>query len=239
MKRRWLLGAVWGAIALAFLAMILMMTEGPLPPAQTDEERPQPLPGPLSGTVILVDAGHGGYDGGARGVSGAWEKEINLQMALQLQKALEEKGAHVILTRMEDKAFADRKRPDLDARLQMAKDGKADFLISVHMNEYHDGRESGPQVFYKKSSPDGRLLAGCIQDALLQQLNPPRRRQALSGDYYMLSLDIPSVLLECGFISNREEEKLLRDEAYQKQLTAAVAEGLCEYLQLQQKREGQ
>lgn len=192
--------------------------------------------GALEGLCILVDAGHGGYDGGARAINGGlWEKEYNLRMALQIQSALEAQGAQVIMTRMEDKAFADRKRPDLDARLRMAKDGDADLLLSVHMNQYHDAVESGPQVFYRKNNADSRLLAGCLQAALIGGLQPTRVRSAMAGDYYMLSLPIPSVLIECGFISNPQEAKWLMDADYQKRLAEAVCTGVCEYIRLQQK----
>lgn len=238
MKKRWFLGVALGAAAIVFLGLLFWPKEEQMAMPEMIDQIEKPA-GLLTGMVIAVDAGHGGYDGGARSASGGWEKEINLEMALQLQSALEERGALVIMIRSSDKAFADRKRPDLDARLDMAREGKADFLISVHMNEYHDGRESGPQVFYRKSSAESRLLAGCIQDVLLTQLNPPRKRQALAEDYYMLSLPIPSVLVECGFISNPEEEKLLRDENYQRQLAAAVADGIEEYVSLQAKREAQ
>ncbi|MBR6810258.1 MAG: N-acetylmuramoyl-L-alanine amidase [Clostridia bacterium] len=189
--------------------------------------------GPLEGVCIVVDPGHGGYDGGARaGQSKTWEKEINLQMAMQFRNALEAAGARVILTREEDKAFADKKRPDLDARLNMAREADADMLLSVHMNQYHNARESGPQVFYRKAQQDSRLLAGCIQQAMIDDLQPQKARAALAGDYYMLSLDIPSVLVECGFISNPEEEKMLLDAGYQKRLAEAVCRGVCEFMVL-------
>lgn len=199
-------------------------------PAEMAEETQN---GPLEGVCIVVDAGHGGYDGGARaGQSKTWEKEINLQMAMQFRNALEAAGARVILTREEDKAFADKKRPDLDARLNMAREAEADMLLSVHMNQYHNARESGPQVFYRKAQQDSRLLAGCIQQAMIDDLQPQKARAALAGDYYMLSLDIPSVLVECGFISNPEEEKMLLDAGYQKRLAEAVCRGVCEFMVL-------
>lgn len=194
--------------------------------------------GPLDGVCILVDAGHGGYDGGARAVkNGLWEKEYNLRMALEIRDALEAQGARVIMTRTEDKAFANKKRPDLDARLQMAKDGGADILLSVHMNEYHDAKEAGPQVFYRKNNAQSRLLAGCLQESLIAGLQPSRVRSALAGDYYMLSLPIPSVLIECGFISNLQEAKWLLDADYQKQLAQAVCRGVIEYWVLENEGE--
>lgn len=148
---------------------------------------------------------------------------------MQIKTALEEQGARVIMTREEDKAFADRKRPDLNARLKMAKEGGADILLSIHMNQYHDSNESGPQVFYRKSSADSRLLAGCLQEALINGLQPSRVRSAMAGDYYMLSLPIPSVLIECGFISNPQEAKWLLDIDYQKRVAEAVSLGIAEY----------
>lgn len=199
-------------------------------PAKMAEETEK---GTLEGVCIVVDAGHGGYDGGARaGQSKIWEKEMNLQMAVQFCNALEAAGARVILTREEDRAFADKKRPDLDARLNMAREAEADMLLSVHMNQYHNARESGPQVFYRKAHQDSRLLAGCIQQAMIDDLQPQKARAALAGDYYMLSLDIPSVLVECGFISNPEEEKMLLDAGYQKRLAEAVCRGVCEFMVL-------
>lgn len=194
---------------------------------------PEEKPGSLQGYIIAVDPGHGGYDGGARaGVSRVWEKEINLQVALRLQAALEEQGAKVVLTRTEDTALGEKKRADLDARLQLAKAAGAQMLLSVHMNEYHSARESGPQVFYRAGAAEGRLLAGAIQEAMVEELQPSRVRKAMAGDYYMLSGNMPSVLVECGFISNPGEEKMLMNEGYQERLAQAVCRGVCAYVQL-------
>lgn len=227
---------IWGLLILLIVIAVLLITRKQAPEPELPKPMVTEIAGALEHVCILVDAGHGGYDGGARAISGGlWEKEYNLQMAQQIQSALEAQGAQVIMTRTEDKAFADRKRPDLNARLQMAKDGGADILLSIHMNQYHDPTESGPQVFYRKNNADSRLLAGCLQEALIGGLQPARVRSAMAGDYYMLSLTIPSVLIECGFISNPQEAKLLLDADYQKQLAEAVSAGVCEYIQLQQK----
>lgn len=229
---------IWGLIfGLMAVAVVLIAQNGKTAELQKAPAQLQPA-GVLDGVCILVDAGHGGYDGGARSAGeGLWEKEFNLQMAVQIKQALAAQGAQVIMTRMEDKAFAERKRPDLDARLQMARDGCADILLSVHMNEYHDPKESGPQVFYRKSNADGRLLAACLQEALIDGLQPSRVRSALAGDYYMLSLPIPSVLIECGFISNPQEAKLLLDAEYQERLAGAVCRGVIEFERLKKEAE--
>ena len=201
---------------------------------------------PLSGLTILVDAGHGGYDGGARcRDSGVWEKEINLAVARAVEKELSSCGADVIMTRREDKDLCTQERPagltkkrqDMQNRIALAKEHEVDMVLSVHMNEYRVRAESGPQVFYRAGSDSGRLLAGCVQEALITHLQPKKQRAAMAGDYFILQLEVPSVLVECGFISNPAEEKLLLDSAYQKKIAAAVAGGVEEFLRLRNQLE--
>lgn len=196
---------------------------------------------PLAGMTILIDPGHGGYDGGARARnSGTWEKHINLQVALRTEQALTGQGAQVVMTRREDidltspnrPAALTRKRQDMQARIDMAMDSRADMVLSIHMNEYRDRRQSGPQVFYREGSDASRLLAGCMQEALIAGLNPAKKREAMAGDYFILQLEVPSVLVECGFISNAAEEKLLLDEAYQTRLAEAITQGVMTYISL-------
>lgn len=226
------------------LLLLLMMllcggcTANPVEVTETPE--PTPIPGPLTGCTILVDPGHGGYDGGARCMdSGIWEKQVNLNMALAVEKALIDRGASVVMTRREDVDLCGeddgqrtKKRRDMERRVAMAGEHQADLLLSIHMNEYRDRRESGPQVFYREGCDGGRLLAGCIQEALIGGLQPKKHREAMAGDYFILRLDIPSVLVECGFISNAEEERLLLSAAYQAREAEAIAEGVVEYLRL-------
>ncbi len=202
-----------------------------------------PIPtGPLAGLTILVDPGHGGYDGGARcRDSGKWEKEVNLAVALEVEKALTQRGAAVLMTRRVDEdlcepdrpASVTKKRQDMQNRVDMAVAGHADMVLSIHMNEYRVRSESGPQVFYRAGCESGRLLAGCMQSALIEALQPKKERAAMAGDYFILQLDVPSVLVECGFISNPTEEALLLNADYQAQIGQAVADGVAEYLTLQ------
>ena len=218
-------------------AGLLLLAAAPRPPRPAVPARPagQAEEGALSGRVILVDAGHGGTDGGARAKdSGTWEKEINLQVAKALKAQLEAGGARVIMTREQDMQYSGNKRADLTARLDLARNGGADLVISIHMNEYRSRAESGPQVFYRAGREDGRLLAGTLQSALIRVLEPKKRRQAMAGDYFMLSLDVPSVLVECGFLSNSAEEKLLLTAEYQQKIARAIAEGVEEYFFLRQ-----
>ncbi len=189
---------------------------------------------PLHGLTVAVDPGHGGYDGGARAQdSGRWEKEITLEIALKLQQALESRGARVILTRTEDVCLAQgdtanklRKRADLQKRLDIAKEYGADVFLSIHLNEYRDRSESGPHVFYQKGGDQGRLLAGFLQEAMVAGLNPTRIRKAQAGDYYVLRGELPSALIECGFLSNPQEEALLLTPSYQTQIARSIANGL-------------
>lgn len=195
---------------------------------------------PLSGLTVALDPGHGGYDGGARAVeSGLWEKAITLQMALSIEEELTAQGAQVVLTRREDICLAEgdtatraRKRQDLQRRMDIADEAGADVFLSIHMNEYRSRREQGPQVFWQRGGQAGQLLAQTLQSALIRELNPPRQRQALAGDYYVLRGPLPSALVECGFISNAQEEKLLLSSEYQHRFGQALAAGLCDYLAL-------
>ena len=226
-SRRVILGLLCvGAAALA-------IAPRPARPAVPARPVQQVESGPLLGKTILVDAGHGGTDGGARARdSGMWEKEINLQAAMALRDALEEAGAAVIMTRESDMEYDRIKRKDLTKRLALAQDRHADMLISVHMNEYRSRRESGPQVFYRAGQERSRLLAGAIQESMIRQLAPPKRRAAMAGDYFILSLDIPSVLTEWGFLSNAVEEKLLLSPEYRIAAARAIRDGVIAYFAL-------
>lgn len=194
-------------------------------------------PGCLSGLKVCLDPGHGGYDGGAVGrESGRTEKELNLLLARQIKAALEKEGAQVTLTRTRDEALAEagdmRKRRDLQARVKTAQG--ADVFLSLHMNEYPDRTQSGPQVFYTSGQESSRLLAGAIQQSMNAQLSPARPRSALPGDYFVLRTQpMPAVLIECGFLSNAEEEKKLLTESYREQIARSLLSGLIEFVHLQ------
>lgn len=198
---------------------------------------------PLAGLTVALDPGHGGYDGGARAHdSGIWEKVTTLEIALAVEKELIARGAAVVLTRREDVCLAQgdtatkqRKRADLQARVDIAKAAGADVFLSIHLNEYRSRVESGPQVFYQQGGEDGRLLAGVLQAALIEGLQPKKQRKAMAGDYYVLRSAIPSALVECGFLSNAEEEKLLLSPEYQQKIAVSLANGLEAYLELLQR----
>jgi len=196
--------------------------------------------GALDGLRIAVDAGHGGYDGGAVGrVSGIPEKGLNLDVAIKVRELLLAQGAEVIMTRTDDVALCDEHPPirkklqDMQRRAAIIKGGGAQMVVSIHMNEYAGRSESGPQVFYREGCPAGRLLAGAVQEAMVRELKPSKERPALGGDYYILTLGIPSVLVECGFLSNKAEEALLMQDVYRQQAAEAIVHGVLDWENLQ------
>lgn len=200
-------------------------------------ENEQPLSGRLQGVTVCIDPGHGGYDGGAVGrESGELEKTVNLHFAFALRDAFKNEGANVLLTRDRDIALAEpgneRKRRDLRARVDAARD--ADLFLSLHMNEYPDRTQSGPQVFYTAGDERSRLLAGAIQQSMNQVLSPARPRSAHTGDYFVLrEQSLPAVLIECGFLSNAAEEQKLLSPEYRQLCAQSILQGVIEYLRLQ------
>lgn len=221
-------------IVLCFMAVGLWMDGRPPQTAPVSSDS-------LAGLTVALDPGHGGYDGGARARdSGVWEKELNLQIAQAVEAALAERGAQVTLTRTQDICLSEdgsgkaRKRADLQKRLDIAEAAGADVFLSIHLNEYRDRAENGPQVYYQRGADAGRRLAGCLQESLITVLQPAKKRAANAGDYYVLrNTQLPAVLVECGFLSNAAEEKQLLDASYHRRIAQAVADGLEKWLELQ------
>ena len=203
------------------------------------QEPAESAAGVLEGWTIAVDAGHGGYDGGAVGrKSGVPEKGINLDVAQRLEKMLRAMGASVVMTRTDDYALCDadppirKKLQDMQRRAALIEAGGAQMVLSIHMNEYAKSSQSGPQVFYREGCDAGRLLAGVMQEALIDGLSPARERSAMSGDFYILMLGVPSVLIECGFLSNPQEEALLLTKAYRQRIAESIAQGVLSWASL-------
>lgn len=186
---------------------------------------------------IVVDVGHGGFDSGKIGVNGELEKDINLQVALKLKKALEKDGMKVVMTREEDKGLYDesasnKKVQDLQRRCDLINNEKPTLTVSIHQNSYTSPDIKGAQVFYYATSIESKKLAELIQNALVKQADPQNHRQAKSNDsYYILKKTTsPIVIVECGFLSNPGEAKKLSDEAYQETVASAVRSGIYEYI---------
>jgi len=175
---------------------------------------------------IVLDAGHGGKDPGKIGVNGELEKEINLQIAEKVKKLLEEKGIDVIMTR-EDDVNHGNKREDMNKRVEMINRSEAVFAVSIHQNSFQDPDISGAQVFYYSGSEEGKHYAEIMQNELLK-IDDNNKRQAKSNDnYYLLTkTEIPTIIVECGFLSNGEEARKLAGEEYQDVVSNAIVKGI-------------
>lgn len=193
------------------------------------------------GTVI-VDAGHGGEDGGAVGVNGALEKDINLAIALELEKNLKLNNFDVIMIRNSDVSVGDqslpsiseRKRSDTKSRLRTVEEAGECILISIHQNHFSEGKYSGAQIFYSGNRPESAELAENIRRNIVESLQPENKRENKQADgniYLLKNCQVPAVLVECGFLSNAAETEKLCTESYQKDMAAAIYNGLIDYLE--------
>lgn len=188
--------------------------------------------------VIVIDAGHGGEDGGATSCTGVLESQINLQIALRLDDLCHLLGYDTKLIRKTDvsiytegKTIAAKKASDLRQRVRMVNDTDGAILISIHQNIFSDSQYSGAQVFYGNTDGSKRL-AQLLQEAFSNSVNPNSNRRIKAADniYLMQHIHKPGILVECGFLSNPQEEALLRDAAYQRKLCCVIISGLSQYL---------
>lgn len=188
----------------------------------------------LRGVSVVIDAGHGGDDSGTIGVvTGAKEAHINLTIAKKLRDALTSSGAQVIMTRSDGNAIGETKEEDMANRRRIIEESGQDLTISIHQNHYDDPDVKGPQVFYAPGSAEGEKLAGCIQQRMNAELEVVRPRSAMAGNYYIVrSGAAPAVIVECGFLSNPEEDVLLSKKFYRIKVTKAILEGIEDYLNL-------
>lgn len=179
---------------------------------------------------VIVDAGHGGIDAGKSGVNGEKEKDINLDIAKKIKRLLSDRGISVRMTREDDERLADSQKADLQARTDVMNSG-ALLAVSIHQNSYGDPGVSGAQVFYYSGSAEGRKAAGAIQ-AELNALVPDHQKEIRENDtYYILkNTEIPTVIVECGFLSNPGEARKLSDDSYQERIAEAVTGGILQYI---------
>ena len=194
---------------------------------------------PISNHVIVLDAGHGSPDGGATGDNGSIESEINLDITLKLQSLLEATGATVILTRSDENGIYDsdaktirsQKVSDMKNRVKIASESKAEVFISIHMNKLPQKQYSGWQTFYKNNDETSKIIATSIQNSLntfIEKENN-RKEKSISGIYLTKNVEIPLVLVECGFLSNSSENELLQTDSYQERLAWCIYIGLMNY----------
>ena len=219
------------AVVALFLTAIMLCVNALATPLPVFAQTP-------SGMKIVLDAGHGGIDGGVTGVkSNVKESDLNLQITFAIKAELEEMGFDVTLTRKTSaglygttaKGF---KRRDMQARRTIIQECNPDFVISIHQNRYPSHATRGAQVFYDKSNEQSLPLAESLQNSLnaLYKTQGVKGRSAMKGEYYILACaPVPSVIIECGFLSNAEDERLLMTKEWQKNIAQAFIQGLMAY----------
>ncbi|MCL1883423.1 MAG: N-acetylmuramoyl-L-alanine amidase [Defluviitaleaceae bacterium] len=185
---------------------------------------------PLARKVIVLDAGHGGWDPGM--VQGKTEeKHINLSIANKLQTFLEQGGATVIITRVDDSELSKRKSGDMQARRLIANTSHADIFVSIHQNSFSNSGVHGAQAFYFNESDNSQKLATSIQNRLREFVDPSNKFKPKANDnYYVLKQTLmPAVLVECGFLTNYNERQKLLTEEYQEKIAWGIYLGIVDY----------
>ena len=180
--------------------------------------------------VIVVDPGHGGEDPGKVGINDVLEKDLNLQIAKKVKKLLEEAGIKIVMTRTNDKV-PDAKKEDLNQRVQLINETKPTLALCIHQNSYPDEKIKGAQVFYHTITPEAEDVATIVQEQL-RTVDPTNTRQIKENDtYFMLkNCQVPTIIVECGFLTNPEEAAKLTQEEYQDQIAQAICEGVVKWL---------
>jgi N-acetylmuramoyl-L-alanine amidase len=193
----------------------------------------------VSGRKIVIDAGHGGVDPGAKAPGIALEKDINLDIAMHLKRLFSKAGVYVVMIREADHdlapddfqgGLARRKKKDLEARVNLANDSGADLFLSIHANSFPGQTWSGAQTFYNAGETESNAWARAVQNELVNQLGP-NNRKAKSADFRVLSdTKMPAILVEVGFLSNPREARLLADEEYRRKVAESIYQGTVNYL---------
>lgn len=218
------------ALTLALIVILAFLCSG---------EAVQTMVNSKTVNTLVIDAGHGGFDGGAVGTSGTTEQDINLSIARRLACLAEYFGVHTVLTRPDENALAydpsrsvrENKIADIKAREEIVAQTQSPIFLSIHLNKFSDPQYHGAQVFYSPNHAGGRVLAELLQTSLVQGCDPENHRQAKQAEstiYLLKKLECPAVIVECGFLSNAAEEAKLNESGYHKRLAGAI---LCGYLQ--------
>lgn len=195
----------------------------------------------LQNKTIIIDAGHGGIDGGTSASDGTVEKDLNLQISLKINEILKSMGIKTAMTRTDDASLNNqnastirqKKVSDIKNRLAIINETDDAVFVSIHQNHFSQEKYSGAQVFYSKNNPQSQVLAEKIRFQLISVLQPENTREIKpSGSeiYLLHHAKVPAVMVECGFLSNYNETQLLKDEEYQRKLAFTVAMGIFDFL---------
>lgn len=194
---------------------------------------------PVSGKVVVVDAGHGVPDEGAEVGDGTTEAQTNLKIALKLQNLLEQSGCVVILTRsdengiydLDSKTLKQKKISDIRNRVKIGNESSADIFVSIHLNKIPEEKYYGWQTFYNKNSKEGQKLAKQIQANINEAIQKENKRIAskIENIYIINNVEIPTTIVECGFLSNSQEKELLLTDNYQNRLAWGIYNGIIDY----------
>ena len=186
--------------------------------------------------TVIIDCGHGGEDPGKVGINGALEKDVNLQIGKLVEKKLKKQGIKVFMTREKDEMFAEensnnKKVQDMKARVAYINETAPALTVSIHQNSYHEEGVKGAQVFYYSHSKEGEQAADIMQAALLTLDADNTREEKANDSYYLLKrTEVPTIIVECGFLSNYKEAELLTSKEYQEKIAEAITEGIKTYL---------
>lgn len=227
-------------ILLGLAAVLIIFSDST--PASAVSGTAADIPEPFT---VIIDAGHGGEDGGTQSSDGTLEKDINLKISMKLESLLRLMGYNTVMIRSEDKLIYSgnpdtvrgRKVSDLNNRLEIANSFPDAIFISIHQNYFTQSKYSGAQVFYSPNNENSKRLAESIQESIVSLIQPDNKRKIKKSgsDIFLLDrIGIPAVMVECGFMSNPSEALLLKDDQYQKKTALAIADGInkyCLYLQ--------
>ena len=239
-KKGYILKYILFALTLS-LTLIALISLSLRLSAKKDTNVSKPEPISHSRPIVIIDAGHGGEDGGAIGKNGVYEKDLNLLIAADLRDMLSAEGIETVMTRETDIMLYDKsvnykgrkKMLDLAARLKIAESYENCIFVSIHMNSFPEEKYSGLQVYFSPNNEDSSILAEAIQKNVslyLQTENSRSVKKAGSNIYLLDRIHSPAVLIECGFISNHKECELLSSKEYRQKLTLLIFCGICEYI---------
>lgn len=218
-------------IGLALVLVSVLLSVGVVSVVNKNGQVPKPI------YTIVVDAGHGGRDDGCSGVTGTKEGDINLSIAKLLEQNIKTLGIRVVMTRSDGNGLysanaTNYKQSDMEARMGIINKSKPDMVISIHQNSFSDSSQCGAQAFYQENDEISKAFADSIQSQLISQLDNARS-ESNKGDYYLLKeSNLPAVIVECGYLSNEQEERLLKTNEYQNKVAYAIMCGVVKYFNL-------